>query len=208
MDPVSNQAEAAAHQPQFHEQHQPAHQGEDPHPAHASAPEQPAAPVSAPQAPQEPSHKARAALTGPEVLDADLKEPAHHEPPMQQHPVPCPPQAPAAGLYEALAAFGSPVGTEMPGAGLHHDAQDQQPVQETGDHALAQPAHPGADSTHSDYSQVKSEAMQAGMLKQEQPEQAVDAPAAEFPAHNTEPACCRPIQSSHSRICSMQRTIR
>ena len=80
------------------------------------------------------------------------------------------------------------MGTEMPGAGLHHDAKDQQPVQEPGEDALAQSAHPGADSTQGDDSQMKSEAVQAGMLKQEQPEQAVDAPAAQFPAHSTEPA--------------------
>lgn len=188
MDPVSDQAQAAFPQPDFHEQPQPAHQGEGPHPAHASAPEQPAAPLSAPHAPEGPSEEVHAAAEGPDISDTGLKERAHYEQPMQQQSVPRPPQAPAAGSYEALAAFSSPVGTEMPGAGLHHDAKDQQPVQESDQDAPAQPAHPEAGSSQGDHSQVKSEAMQAGMLNQEQPEQAVDAPAAEFAAHSTEPA--------------------
>ncbi len=61
-------------------------------------------------------------------------------------------------------------------------------MQEPDKDALAQPTHPAADSMQGDDSQLKSEAVQAGMLKQEQPEQAADAPAAEFPAHSTEPA--------------------
>lgn len=64
-------------------------------------------------------------------------------------------------------------------------------MQERNDHALRQPELPGADGTQGEHTQLESEAMKAGTLKQEQlslPQQAADAPAAEFAAHSTEPA--------------------
>ena len=64
-------------------------------------------------------------------------------------------------------------------------------MQEHGDHALQQPELPEADGTPGKHSQLQSESMTAGMFKQEQPllpQQAADAPAAEFAAHSTESA--------------------
>ena len=141
------------------------------------------------------------AVVGPGGAEPSGAEPANYEQdwqPVQQigaaqqaDDQPAAPQRPAEGSYEALAAFSGPVGTEMPGAGLHNDAKDQQPVQEPGSPAKDAPDRPGAHSTPGDGSQVQSEGVQAGMLKQEQPllpQQAENAPAAEFPAHSTEPA--------------------
>ena len=169
MIPVSEQPEAAAPDSHSHDQHQPANGGANSHPAQSRPLEQPGASLSMPEAPKGSLGSAQAALEGPGGPGQQFAELPEHVQGQQLVPQPHPaPQAgahesahaaPPEGSYEALAAFSSPVGTELPGAGLHHDAQDQQPTHQPDASSPGDSAHAEVHSAEGDRSQVSSEAM-------------------------------------------------
>jgi len=205
MDPRDDHTEAL--QPQSHQPRLPDSR-EDRHPyqINAGIGEQSEAPQSAAQAPHRVSDEALAAFTGPvgaELSGAGLREDAQDQQPVHDSHTTAPPHQPAAhqdaaqapqeASYEALAAFTGPVAAEMTGAGLHDDAQGQQPIHEQGklphNHDNQRdPPHATAHPAQADQSEVELVAMQADAVHEGQStasQQDMSAPAAEFSAHST-----------------------
>lgn len=205
MDPRDDHAEAL--QPQSRQpRQQDSREDRHPYQINAGIEEQSEAPQSAAQEPHRVIDEALAAFTGPvgaELSGAGLHEDAQDQQPVHDSHTTAPPHQPAAhedaaqapqeGSYEALAAFTGPVAAEMTGAGLHDDAQGQQPTHEQGKlphnhYHQRDPSHATAHPAQADQSEVELEAMQADAVHQGQStasQQDMSAPAAEFSAHST-----------------------
>ena len=205
MDPRDDHAEAL--QPQSRQpRQQDSREDRHPYQINAGIEEQSEAPQSAAQEPHRVIDEALAAFTGPvgaELSGAGLHEDAQDQQPVHDSHTTAPPHQPAAhedaaqapqeGSYEALAAFTGPVAAEMTGAGLHEDAQDQQPTHEQrmllhNHDNRRDPSHATAHRAQADQSEVELEAMQADAVHQGQStasQQDMSAPAAEFSAHST-----------------------